>query len=164
VPIQFEDEKALEHSDDLGDIALMLLERDPEITDEQFLRSLREYEGQTREVLAEPAVWRAIEKLSAALQERSRLTDEVREVIRDEPNCRRLNTALDDAEDSKGITDEERWYVLRKLHQATKEMSRSVSRERQLELGAQRTREGLTLRPGPSDDDPLIRRWRRDRW
>jgi hypothetical protein len=52
------------------------------------------------------------------------------------------------------LKDEERWYVLRKLHQATKEMSRSVSRERQPELGAQRTREGLTLTPGPSDDDP----------
>jgi hypothetical protein len=35
-------------------------------------------------VFAEPAVWRAIEKLSAAPQERRRLTDEVREVIRDE--------------------------------------------------------------------------------
>jgi hypothetical protein len=80
------DDFEFEEAGDIADIALMLYEADSEITDEEFLKALAPYRERARKILDEAEVWRAIEKLAAALLASGKLSDEeARAAIGDEP-------------------------------------------------------------------------------
>jgi hypothetical protein len=64
-----------EWSGDDTDIAVVLVEDNPTITDHEYVRTLRTYQKKTRLILNKPAVWRAVMKVAEALLDTGRLTD-----------------------------------------------------------------------------------------
>jgi hypothetical protein len=83
--VRIDDSEELAEVGDLADVARKLHEQDPKIADENFLKAVTAYRDQTLAILAEPAVWRSIEKVAAALVTSGRLSDEeAQEAIGDE--------------------------------------------------------------------------------
>jgi hypothetical protein len=64
-----------EWSGDCTDIAVVLVEDNPTMTDHEYVRTLRTYQKKTRLILNKPAVWRAVKKVAEALLTTGRLTD-----------------------------------------------------------------------------------------
>ena len=119
--VRIDDSEELAEVGDLADVARKLHEQDPKITDENFLKAVTAYRDQTLAILAEPAVWRSIEKVAAALLAFGRLSDEdAQEAIGDElifgRGCSRLIKLKEFLDQQSGaappglVTDDSFWH------------------------------------------------------